>query len=109
MPDRDLISATIAAALIQSGQFKLEWFDAALRGYLTANAHRVAAAGKPLERQNEFTSRTECERFVTQAEVLGRPGFDWRTSPALSSLRKLTDAIRHALYDTMSDPSVHPT
>ena len=39
----------------------------------------------------------------TQAEVLGRPGFDWRTSPALSSLRKLTDAIRHALYDTMSD------
>jgi hypothetical protein len=46
--DRDLISATMAAALIQSGQFKLEWFD---------------AAGKPLERQNEFTSRTECERF----------------------------------------------
>jgi hypothetical protein len=61
MPDRDLISATIAAALIQSGQFKLEWFD---------------AAGQPLERQNEFTSRTECERFITQAEVLGRPGFD---------------------------------
>ena len=58
MPDRDLISATIAAALIQSGQFKLEWFD---------------AAGKPLGRQNEFTSRTECERFITQAEVLGRP------------------------------------
>jgi hypothetical protein len=94
MPDRDLISATIAAALIQSGQFKLEWFD---------------ADGKPLERQNEFTSRTECERFITQAEVLGRPGFDWRTSPALSALRKLTDAIRHALYDTMSAPSVHPT
>jgi hypothetical protein len=42
--------------LIQSGQFKLEWFD---------------AGGKPLERQNEFTSRTECERFITQAEVLG--------------------------------------
>ena len=41
MPDHDLISATIAAALIQSGQFKLEWFD---------------AAGKPLERQHEFTS-----------------------------------------------------
>ena len=77
MPDRDLISATIAAALIQSGQFKLEWFD---------------ATGKPLERQNEFTSRTECERFITQADVLGRPGFGWRTSPALSSLRKLTDA-----------------
>ena len=94
MPDRDLISATIAAALIQSGQFKLEWFD---------------AAGKPLGRQNAFTSRTESERFITQAEVLGRPGFDLRTSPALSSLRKLTDAIRHALYDTMSDPSVHPT
>lgn len=94
MPDRDLISATIAAALIQSGQFKLEWFD---------------ATGKPLERQNEFTSRTECERLITQADVLGRPGFDWRTSPALSSLRKLTDAIRHALYDTMSAPNVHPT
>ena len=70
MPDRDLISATIAAALIQSGQFKLEWFD---------------AAGKPLERQNKFTSRTECERFITQAAGLGRPEFDWRTSPALSS------------------------
>jgi hypothetical protein len=93
MADRDLISATIAAALIQSGQIKLEWFD---------------ATGKPLERQNEFTSRTECERFITQADVLGRPGFDWRTSPALLSLRKLTDAIRHALYDTMSEPSVHP-
>ncbi len=93
MPDRDLISATIAAALIQSGQFKLEWFD---------------AAGKPLERQNEVTSRLECERFITQADVLGRPGFDWRTSPALSSLRKLTDAIRHALYDPMSGPKVHP-
>jgi hypothetical protein len=92
MPDRDLISATIAAALIQSGQFKLEWFD---------------AAGKPLGRENEFTSRTACERFITQAEVLGWPGFDWRTSPPLSSLRKLTDAIRHALYD-MSEPSVHP-
>jgi hypothetical protein len=52
MPDRDLISATIAAALIQSGQFKLEWFD---------------ATGKPLERQNEFTSRTESEhRTSTQ-------------------------------------------
>lgn len=94
MPDRDLISATIAAALIQSGQFKLEWFD---------------ATGKPLERQNEFTARTECERFITQADVLGRPGFDWRTSPALSSLRKLTDAMRHALYDTLSAPTVHPT
>jgi hypothetical protein len=94
MPDRDLISATIAAALIQSGQFKLEWFD---------------ATGKPLERQNEFTSRTECERFITQADVLGRPGFDWRTSTALSSLRKLTDSIRHALYDTLSAPNVHPT
>ena len=94
MPDRDLISATIAAALIQSGQFKLEWFD---------------ATGRPLEGQNEFTSRTACERFITQADVLGRPGFDWRTSPALSSLRKLTDAIRHALYDTLSAPNVHPT
>ena len=61
MPDRDLISATIAAALIQSGQFKLERFD---------------ATGKPLERQNEFTSRTECERFIIQADVLGRPEFD---------------------------------
>jgi len=94
MPDRDLIRATIAAPLIQSGQFKLKRFD---------------AAGKPLERQDEFTSRIECERFITQADVLGRPGFDWRTSPALSSLRKLTDAIRHALYDTMSAPNVHPT
>jgi hypothetical protein len=94
MPDHELISATIAAALIQSGQFKLEGFD---------------ATGKPLEPQNEFTSRTECERFITQADVLGRPGFDWRTSPALSSLRKLTDAIRHALSDTLSAPNVHPT
>lgn len=83
MQNVDLANAIIAAALIQSGQFKLSEFDE--RGYPIHD--RVS------------DHRSQAERLVRQAEVLSDPEVDSFGSPALTSLRKLTNAIRRALYE----------
>ena len=76
----------IAAALIQSGQFKLADFD---------------NTGQPSRRVSPDESAAE--RFTTQAEVIGAR--DWRTVPALVALRKLTDVICRALSEPMQAPT----
>jgi hypothetical protein len=83
MENVDLANAMIAAALIQSGQFRLADFD---------------ERGRPI-RGRVSDHRKQAERFIRQAEVLGDPGFDSFASPAFTSLRKLTNAIRRALYE----------
>jgi hypothetical protein len=88
MENVDLANAMIAAALIQSGQFKLSEF----------NERGEAIHGR------ESDHRSPAERFMRQAEVLGDPDFDSFASPALTSLRKMTNAIRRALYELPSQP-----
>jgi hypothetical protein len=83
----DLTNAIITAPLIQSGQFRLSEFD---------------------ERRQPFHSRasdhpSQAERVARQAEVLANPEFDSFVSPALTSLRKLTNTIRRALYEPPTD------
>jgi hypothetical protein len=86
MENVDLANAMIAAALIQSGQFKLSEFD---------------EKGHPIHGRVS-DHRTQAERLIRQAEVLGDPAFDSFGSPALRSLRKLTNAIRRSLYEPPS-------
>ena len=88
MENVDLANAMIAAALIQSGQFKLSEFN---------------ERGEPI-RGRESDHRSLAERFIRQAEVLGDPDFDSFASPALTSLRKLTNTIRRALYELPTEP-----
>jgi hypothetical protein len=88
MEDVDLANAMIAAALIQSGQFRLSDFD---------------ERGEPLHVPAPDRA-TEVQRLLQQAEVLGDPDFDSFASPALTSLRKLTNAIRRALYEPPTAP-----
>jgi hypothetical protein len=85
--ENDVANAMIAAALIQSGQFKLSDFN---------------ERGKPFT--GDADHRTPAERLMRQAHVLGDPEFDAFASPALTSLRKLTNAIRRALYELPSEP-----
>jgi hypothetical protein len=92
MENVDLANAMIAAALIQSGQFKLSEFN---------------ERGEPIHGRDS-DHRTQAERLMRQAEVLGDPDFDSFSSPALTSLRKLTNAIRRALYELPAQPS-HPS
>jgi hypothetical protein len=83
MENIDLANAIIAAALIQSGQFKLSDFD---------------DRGQPV-RGRPTDEPTDTERLMLQAGLLGDPEFDSFGSPALTTLRKLTNAIRRALYE----------
>jgi hypothetical protein len=85
MGDVDLANAIIAAALIQSGAFKLSAFD---------------ERGQPL-RDGPTSAHSDAERLVQQAMTLGDPDSDWYDTPALMTLRKLTNAIRRALYEPM--------
>jgi hypothetical protein len=79
----DLANAMIAAALIQSGQFKLSDYD---------------ERGQPI-RGRQGNQPGDPERLMRQAQTLGDPDFDSFGSPALTTLRKLTNAIRRALYE----------
>jgi hypothetical protein len=83
MEDIDLANAIIAAALIQSGHFKLSDFD---------------ERGQPIDRRSDRDSE-DVQRVIRQAAVLGDPDFDSFASPALTALRKLTNAIRRSLYE----------
>jgi hypothetical protein len=83
MENVDLANAVIAAALIQSGQFRLSEFD---------------ERGQPIKGRTS-DHRSQAERLIRQAEVLGDPEFDAFATPALIALRKLTNAIRRALYE----------
>jgi hypothetical protein len=83
MEDVDLANAIIAAALIQSGQFRLSDFD---------------ERGAPL-RARPSDDQSAAERFIRQAATFSDPSFDAFESPALTSLRRLTNAIRRALYE----------
>src|SRR5262245_7474492 len=83
MDDVDLADAIIVAALIQSVQFKLSTFD---------------ELGQPLRHRSDG-DLSEAERLIRQADVLGNPDFDWYGTPALRTLRRLTNTIRRALYD----------
>jgi hypothetical protein len=83
MENVDLANAMIAAALIQSGQFKLSDYD---------------EQGQPIQGLSG-NERKDAERLMRQAETLGNPEFDSFGSPALTTLRKLTNAIRRALYE----------
>jgi hypothetical protein len=83
MTDVDLANAIIAAALIQSGEFKLSAFD---------------SRGEPLRGQ-PARDRSEMQRLIEQADVLGDPDFNSYGSPALTALRKLTNAIRRSLHE----------
>jgi hypothetical protein len=89
MENIDLVNAVIAAALIQSGQFKLSDYD---------------EQGRPL-RGPRGDGAGDAERLMRLAETFGDPEFDSFASPALTTLRKLTNAIRRALYE--APPSVH--
>jgi len=82
MGDVDLANAIIAAALIQSGEFRLSAFD---------------DRGQPLVKGLDGDASTE--RLIRQAVTLSDPDFDWSTAPALVTLRKLTNTIRRALYE----------
>jgi len=86
MENIDLANAMIAAALIQSGQFKLSEFD---------------ERGQPIHGRVS-DHRTQAERLIRQAEVFSDPAFDSFGSPALTSLRKMTNNIRRALYEPPS-------
>ncbi len=88
MENVDLANAMIAAALIQSGQFKLSEFD---------------EQGQPIHGRVS-DHRSPAERLIRQAVVLGDPAFDSFGTPALMALRKLTNAIRRALYESPSTP-----
>jgi hypothetical protein len=88
--DVDLANAIIAAALIQSGEFKLSAFD---------------ERGQPLATDHPRPDQTPAERFIRQAEVLGNPDFEWNETPALVALRKLTNTIRRALYEPAPNPA----
>ena len=83
MENVDFANAMIAAALIQSGQFKLSDYD---------------ERGQPIRGQRG-DERHDPERLLRQAETLCDPAFDSFGSPALTTLRKLTNAIRRALYE----------
>jgi hypothetical protein len=83
MENVDLANAMIAAALIQSGQFRLSDYDE--RGQLI--------------RGRAGDERDNAERLLRQAQTLGDSEFDSFGSPALTTLRKLTNAIRRALYE----------
>ena len=85
MTDVDLANAIIAAALIQSGEFKLSEFD--------AQAH-------PL-RSPQSVHKTETTRLVELANTLGDPDFDSHGSPAFTALRRLTNAIRRSLHEPL--------
>lgn len=87
MGDVDLANAIIAAALIQSGEFKLSSFD---------------ERGQPLRGPKDH--RSEAERLMRQADALGNPDFDWNETPALVTLRKLTNTIRRALHEPPPSP-----
>jgi hypothetical protein len=75
----------IAAALIQSDQFTLADFD---------------VMGQPI-RHATGADRSAAD-LITQADEISRR--DWRTVPALVSLRKLTDAICSALSEPTQLP-----
>jgi hypothetical protein len=83
MENVDFANAMIAAALIQSGQFKLSDYD---------------EQGQPI-RGGSGNQSGDPERLMRQARTLGDPEFDAFGSPALTTLRKLTNAIRRALYE----------
>ncbi len=83
MGEIDLANAIIAAALIQSGEFKLSAFD---------------ERGQPL-RDRQGDNLNPAERLMRQADVLANPDLDWSATPALATLRKLTNTIRRALYE----------
>jgi hypothetical protein len=83
MGDVDLANAIIAAALIQSGEFKLSAFD---------------ERGQPL-RERPTSAHSDAERLVQLAIAIGDPDADWYNTPALTTLRKLTNGIRRALYE----------
>jgi hypothetical protein len=82
MENVDLANAMVAAALIQSGQVKLSEFN---------------ERGEPIHGRDS-DHRSQAERFMRQAEVLGDPDFDSFSSPAL------TNAIRRALYKLPAQP-----
>ena len=84
MDDVDFANAVIAAALIQSGQFKLSDYD---------------ERGQPI-RGGATSQLEQSARLMRQADTLGDPEFDSFGSPALTALRKLTNAIRRALYES---------
>jgi hypothetical protein len=90
MENIDFANAIIAAALIQSGQFKLSDYD---------EQGRPAPGAHP---QNESAA---AERLMRQAQTLGAPDFDSFGSPALTTLRKLTNAIRRSLYEAPANIS----
>lgn len=73
----------IAAALIQSGQFKFSNYD---------------EQGRPM-RGDHGSDADGAERLMRMAEAFGNPEFDSFGSPALTTLRKLTNAIRRSLYE----------
>lgn len=83
MENIDFANAVIAAALIQSGQFKLSNYD---------------EQGRPI-RGDHGSDTDGAERLMRMAETFGDPEFDSFGTPALTSLRKLTNAIRRALYE----------
>ena len=88
MENVDFANAMIAAALIQSGQFKPSEFN---------------ERGEPL-RGRESDHRSQAGRFIRQAKVLGNPDFDSFATPALTSLLKMTNAIRR-LYEPPTEPT----
>jgi hypothetical protein len=92
MGDVDLANAIIAAALIQSGEFKLSAFD---------------DRGQPLP-DGATSAHSDAERFIQQAMALGDPDSDWYDTPALTALRKLTNVIRRALYEPTPHPESRP-
>ena len=74
-----LAKAIIAGALIASGKFNLTQFD---------------ARGIRRQQMRHGASPNDIEVLIELADSWGAPGAD---IPALSSLRKLTDAIYRAL------------
>jgi len=83
MTDVDLANAIIAAALIQSGEFRLSSFD---------------ARGEPVRGQTARDT-PQVDRLIEQAAELGNPDFNSYGSPALTALRRLTNAIRRSLHE----------
>ena len=83
MTDVDLANAIIAAALIQSGEFKLSEFD---------------ERAQPL-RGVPSQHKSETKRLLELAATLSDPEFDAHGAPAFSALRTLTNAIRRSLHE----------
>jgi hypothetical protein len=59
------------------------------------------ARGEPL-RDKPADDKTEMQRLIEQADVLGDPDFNSYGSPAFKALRRLTNAIRRSLHEPPS-------